>query len=139
MEKGTLTMTDAASNTDQTGQGEELAPDVMAFLQKIHDAANDWPQHEQLALRKLITAGMLADEQVVQALSDDTTGYGGYYHTPSQHINTYPSHYQTTYHAPTYIPVYYAPPPHTTLTYTPVYHSGYPWYYQPQHGYGHHA
>jgi hypothetical protein len=63
----------------------EMAPEAMAFLQKIEEIAGGLSPDEGMALRRLVKAGLMADEQTVEALTADTAGfhwdpYTGYYH-----------------------------------------------------------
>jgi hypothetical protein len=104
-------MTQPRQGTGTSEQDPKVAPEVEAFLQKIESYAQTLPQEEATALRRLIRAGLMADEKVAQEIANDDTGgyqygyyYGNYYNYYGYYYPYYTYSYQNYYY---YYPYWY--------------------------------
>ncbi len=72
--------------------GVEPPAEIVAFLTKVFAFADELPEQEGLALRRLVRAGLMADSSTVEAvLNSDVSGYAN--STPSPSFQVWPSWY----------------------------------------------
>lgn len=66
----------------------ELAPEAAGILEKLEAYAQTLDPREAMALRRLVQAGLLADEATIEKVTSDTAGYyyPGYYYLAPFHV-----------------------------------------------------